>query len=523
MMEFTGPDGMILSFPANTPQDIMREALERRYSQPEHKPFIQRTLTSAGNALNFTGNVVRQMANAVPILGDKLNESDAASTVGLLGGDYETELKRQNDQDARFQAEHPGAAATANLVGAVASGAALTKLLPRVMGATGPTLGGRVLSGAGANAALGAGDAAVRSDGDTFETAKGGAIGLVTGAASPIAAKGLGAVAQGIANRRAALGVDAAIRTAAKSAPATAAIKEASDRMFTEAAEAGISIKPDAYKSFVNRLIRDARSKGADPKLTPEIIRVIQRLQQNADRPKTLKELDMLRHVIRLAGDGGKSGVKTMAETMENSLDDWLENLPDHAVKGGDARTLGQTLKEARELLGQSRRAGLIEKIMEKAKIAEGGFGNGLKTGFRSLLDDDAAMRGFSDIDRRAMEAVLAGAAPERILRFLSKESEGVTPSVAAAVGVLAGEVPGAVGGALLPGAARAGLKWGADKLTESGARYAASVVRMPRTQQTPFVPVRKVDQNAIDRYTASILTGGGFQENAHTDGNERR
>lgn len=158
-----------------------------------------------------TNSVVRSLATGVPILGGLVNKADAATNATLApiaepfltpsevdisrngeswGERYAKSLAMQEGMDAKFQQQHPVVDTAAKLTGAVAGTIPLAAAAPWAMGAEG-TLGGMMLRGGLANAALGGTDAAVRGESPLPSAALGGAVGV----AGPV----VGAIARQVA------------------------------------------------------------------------------------------------------------------------------------------------------------------------------------------------------------------------------------------------------------------------------------------------------------------------------------
>jgi len=162
--------------------------------------------------------VARSAASGVPIVGGLLNKLDAATNATLapvvepfltpskedISRHGETWSQRyakskamQDAADAQMAAEHPIVDTAAKIAGGVAGTIPAMTAAPAAFGLTG-TLPQMVVRGAASNAALGGVDAAVRGENPTTAAAIGGAV----GAAAPLVARGVGALARGIKDYR---------------------------------------------------------------------------------------------------------------------------------------------------------------------------------------------------------------------------------------------------------------------------------------------------------------------------------
>ena len=158
------------------------------------------------------GNIAREFAEGVPIIGGLLNKANAATYAAaapIFPGDttvshaenfgqrYQENLERENKRDTDFEEQHPIAATTAGVVGGVASTLPLaaTATGAKMLGLGGQTFGSQVLGGAASGAGINAADALVRGGNPLTAAAVGG----VAGAAAEPVARGIGMIAEPIA------------------------------------------------------------------------------------------------------------------------------------------------------------------------------------------------------------------------------------------------------------------------------------------------------------------------------------
>ena len=100
---------------------------------------------------------------------------------------------------------------------------------------------------------------------------------------------------------------------------------------------------------------------------------------------------------------------------MVDKLDDWVSGLtPRDVTQGGNVGRATAALTEARSLWGRARRGEIIEDLIDRAKLrasqfSGSGLENALRTEFRQLAMNEKRMRGFSDAERNAIEAVSRG------------------------------------------------------------------------------------------------------------------
>ena len=199
---FTNPDGQ--KYTVNGPDGATSE---------QAFGMLQQHLGTGGSKSESPGmvnGIMRGVANGVPVIGGLLNKAEAATNAAIapvlnplfpekdqLKGDYaeryQQSLRTQEGMDKGFHEEHPYVDTGANIAGAIAStgGAATTGLGAKALGLTAKTIPGAIGAGAASGAAIGGLDAATRGE----NPVTGAGLGLALGAAGPVVAEGVKAVA----------------------------------------------------------------------------------------------------------------------------------------------------------------------------------------------------------------------------------------------------------------------------------------------------------------------------------------
>ena len=193
---------------------------------------------------------------------------------------------------------------------------------------------------------------------------------------------------------------------------------------------AGLLVKDTYVQDIANTLKKEAFDSGFDPGLHPKVASVINRLESEGTTPKTLKELENLRRIIRSPeGDFTNPDQQRIASMLVDKYDDMVEGLSKPNILAGDEKLATSALKEARKVYGQSKRLGIIEDMINKADISSGqysqsGMDNALRVQFASLAKNNKRMAAFTPEERAQIENIAKGGGTgEQMLRFLGKFS----------------------------------------------------------------------------------------------------
>lgn len=286
-------------------------------------------------------------------------------------------------------------------------------------------------------------------------------------------------------------------------------LRTRADIAYRNAEKAGVVVSPESLKAKTPKFESVLKEEGYDAGLHPQLSAVLNRLQIEVETPKTLKEIDTLRRIVR-------SPTKTfdnpdqqrIAYRLLDEFDDYVNNLSakDLAVEGGKVKTATRELTKARNFYNRSKKSDEIADIFERAEIRAGanftqsGLENSLRQELKSLALNKKRLGMFSDAEQNAIKAAAKGGSIQNVLRNIGKYAAtspiptGVGGGLGAGIGAMLGGVPGAViGGALVPtigGAARAGAtRMGLNRLEEI--QKMVSLGRMPEIQsRTRLVPV---------------------------------
>jgi hypothetical protein len=286
-------------------------------------------------------------------------------------------------------------------------------------------------------------------------------------------------------------------------------LRTRADIAYRNAEKAGVVVSPESLKAKTPKFESVLKEEGYDAGLHPQLSAVLNRLQVEVETPKTLKEIDTLRRIVR-------SPTKTfdnpdqqrIAYRLLDEFDDYVNNLSakDLAVEGGKVKTATRELTKARNFYNRSKKSDEIADIFERAEIRAGanftqsGLENSLRQELKSLALNKKRLGMFSDAEQNAIKAAAKGGSIQNVLRNIGKYAAtspiptGVGGGLGAGIGAMLGGVPGAViGGAAVPaigGAARAGAtRMGLNRLEEI--QKMVSLGRMPEIQaRTRLVPV---------------------------------
>ena len=310
---------------------------------------------------------------------------------------------------------------------------------------------------------------------DTIRTDPAGAVldalGLVTGGAGAAArAPGVaGRIARTVAAADPARAAGRAIQSATRGAsrmpsrkafiqgaPGGEALRKQAGALYDAAEAAGVTFPQADYASFVDNISATLAKEGADPVLSPKVVRLQKLLEDSRGQAPDLQRMETIRRQFLDAAGSADPAERRLAQIGVDAVDDFVENA---------SESTAGTLKEARSLWRRMRKAEVIDDAIENATLAKEGVEAGLRNQFSTLYRQRKSkkMRGFSDDELAAIKAVAEGNMTSNVLRRIGSLSggtgaqrnmlnllvgSGVGGGAGAAVG---GPVGGAFGAAAVP------------------------------------------------------------------------
>lgn len=261
--------------------------------------------------------------------------------------------------------------------------------------------------------------------------------------------------------------------------PSSQELKTAAREVYKQLDDAGVVYSEGKLRPFIQQTINKVKREGFNSKIHPKVSAALDELAKGADSDLTLTELDTLRKVSNAAARSIDPDEARLGGMITERIDDFMANTSTNASQGGTDE-VGQLFAKARNLWGKARRTELIDEAIEKAQNQASGFENGLRTQFRSILNNKKKMRGFSPDERAAIKKIVQGGRLENTAKALGKFgfSEGqATSMMLSSLGAAGGAAVAGPGGAAAVPLAGQAFKSIAQKLTRDNALLAKRLV----------------------------------------------
>lgn len=269
----------------------------------------------------------------------------------------------------------------------------------------------------------------------------------------------------------------AAARKMVETAPSTDDLLAGGGKLLERARQSGVEFSADDYGKFINDIAGINRGKIV-PEIHPRTSAAIKSLANDVGQPRDMEDMMIARRIIQQAAntvDPNLADDRRLATQMIERLDDMVNS---------------QLAEDGRKMWQAARKSQTIEGIVEKAKMQASGFENGLRIGFRSLLNSKKGTRGFTEQEVRLMKQIANGDAPTKALRLLGKLSFGTNSGsnfVGGSIGVAGGSAMfgpvGAVAAPMLGHIAQKTAENRTIRSTDLARALAASGGYMPKTQ----------------------------------------
>jgi hypothetical protein len=296
---------------------------------------------------------------------------------------------------------------------------------------------------------------------------------MIQEAAQPVTSRVSQAV-EPVANQMA-----AALRkkpTLVETAPTSANLAEESTRYFNKAKQSGVELNPEYFGNMMVSIGGDLRELGYDARTMPKVAAALDQLQ-NKDIPKDFQELSVLRRFIRNAQRSKEPDEKMVATRLKNEFDDYIANMPDSSIIGGNKEGLADW-KKGRDIYAKLSKSEVFEDMLDKAEIRDSKLSTEqyLHNKLLQLSEDDRRMRLFTPEEQEAIRSAAKGTGMQNFLaaagKYNLKNISATTMGSLLGLG-LAGPV-GAIVAPLLGGIA----KYKATKIRKGDVENIAAMVR---------------------------------------------
>ena len=298
---------------------------------------------------------------------------------------------------------------------------------------------------------------------------------LIGGLAAPLAIAGGVAGAKSIADKA----QQSAFKKSA--APSIDELKVAAKEVYKEIDNLGATVDSSRVTGLTRDLDASIRGEGFNKRIHPKVAAALDEFKKIEGTNQPITNLDTLRKVARSAASSIEPDEARLGSIMVSKVDDFLDGLDQSALVGGNADEVGRKFKDARQLWQRARKGDDIEYAFERAKNQASGFENGLRTQFRSILNNKKKMRGYTAEEKAAMEKVVRGGGLENTAKALGKFgfSEGqATSMLMGSIGVAGGAALGGGAGAVAVPLVGQVSKNLAQKLTRNNAELVSRIVR---------------------------------------------
>lgn len=378
--------------------------------------------------------------------------------------DREQAIRFMRDRIDLGREANPVSAYGSEIAGALAAPAAVLKGGSGLLGNMARS--GAVAGGEGFLYGVGAGEGGLKQR--ARSGAETGILAALLGGAAPVVGRAARNIYGNIAE-------NAAVRKAIKAAPSMDDLRAGAERLYAQADQVTGMPRGD-FANAAQGMLDDAVRKGMDADLTPGAAKVADRITDAAtgvDPNIGFRELDILRRKAAVpAGNLANRTESALGSGMIEGIDDFIDTADPN---------LGGVVKEARDMWARLRRSDTIQAAMKRAEEAASGYENGLAIEFRRILKSDKLSRGFSDAEKKAMQAVVRGTPFGNFFRQVGKMGIGLnrqSNGLGAMVGGLAGGATlGPIGGLLFPAIGTV-AKAGTNAAKRSAAKRAAALIQ---------------------------------------------
>ena len=264
--------------------------------------------------------------------------------------------------------------------------------------------------------------------------------------------------------------------TLVETAPTSASLAEESTKYFNKAKESGVELNPEYFGNMMKSVGTDLRELGYDARTMPKVAVALEQMQNKAI-PKDFQELSVLRKFIRNAQRSKESDEKMVATRLKAEFDDYIANMPDSSIIGGNKEGLADW-KKARDTYTKLSKSEIFEDMLDKAEIRDSKLSTEqyLHNKLLQLSEDDKRMKLFTPDEQEAIRKAAQGTNLQNALAKAGKYS--IKNISATTLGSILGLGLAGPVGVIIPPVIGGIAKYKATKIRKGDVNNLAAMVR---------------------------------------------
>jgi hypothetical protein len=226
-----------------------------------------------------------------------------------------------------------------------------------------------------------------------------------------------------------ATGIAAGVRpTKRQAAPSADELLARSKANYDILDKSGLQFDTQQFQQHMATLPGKLRTElGYVASVNPKVAGAFEELMAN--KPKDVAEITALRRIIGGAAGSADATERKIASRLLDEFDDYVLNAPPSAIVSGDKAAI-EAWKAARADYAKVKKAELIEDIVSRAEVSQGGKEATIAQGLSSLAKNEKKMRFFSPEEQEAIRQAAKGGTLQTMLRTIGKFTP-MTPAAA--------------------------------------------------------------------------------------------
>ena len=192
--------------------------------------------------------------------------------------------------------------------------------------------------------------------------------------------------------------------------------------------KSGLQFDAQKFQQHMSALPNKLRKElGYVESINPNVAGAFRELLAN--NPKDVAEIMALRRAIGNAAGSGTATERKIASRLLDEFDDYVLNAPSNAIVSGNKSAI-EAWKAARADYAKVKKSELIEDIVSRAEVSQGGKEATVAQGLSALAKDKKKMRFFTPDEQEAIREAAKGGTLQTMLRTVGKFTP-MTPAAA--------------------------------------------------------------------------------------------
>jgi len=199
------------------------------------------------------------------------------------------------------------------------------------------------------------------------------------------------------------------------------------DRLYKVADNAGLQVKPEAYKEWSEGILKHLDDRAVDGRVYPKLSKAIRMLKTNES--PTYAQLDAIKKTLEGAKTSEKLADRKFANYIDKELNNFIGGLNADQIVKGNLGDVQNSLSAARDAWHRVEQAKLIERGVSRAQRSktgrQGEMDEAMTSQMANIVNRGKSSRAMGEENVSKLDDIIHGSGTKQFLRGMAETAPG--------------------------------------------------------------------------------------------------